>query len=77
MTAISEVLMANPKFFCEVIFTSVDVCISMVKNTLSAMEKESQEGTIYVERSKTIDPWRYFNKAECFSLPVCLPHLGE
>ena len=64
MAEICEDLMANPKFFCEVIFTSVDVCISMVKNALSALEKDSKEGTIYRERSKGKYPWRHFNKAE-------------
>ena len=76
MTEICEDLKANPKLLFEVIFTSVDVCISMVTNALSAMEKDSKEGTIYGERSKGKRSVASFQQSRMLFLPYKIASFG-
>ena len=77
-----EDLMANPQNFCEVLFKAVDIDVSMVKNALSALEKDSQKGTMFGERSTGKDPWRHFSdedvtKVNTILSMYTLPNLGK
>ena len=77
-----EDLMANPQNFCAVLFKAVDIDVSMVPKALSAMEKDSQKGTMFGERSTGKDPWRQFSnedikKANGILSMYKLPNLGE
>ena len=77
-----EDLIDNPYKFCSDLFRAVDIDISEVNKALSALEKDSQEGTIMAERSKGKDPWRHFTKdgiqkANIILSMYCLPDLGD
>ena len=47
---------------CSDIFKAVDIDISEAENAFSSLKKDSQSGTIMVERSTDNYPWRYSPK---------------
>ena len=77
-----EDLIDNPYKFCSDLFKAVDIDISEVNNALSALEKDSQEGTMLAERSTGKDTWRHLTidsirKANIILSMYKLPPLGK
>ena len=77
-----EDLIDDQNKFCSDLFKAVDIDISEVNGALSALEKDSQEGTTMAERSSGKDPWRHFTsdsirKANIILSKYQLPPLGD